>query len=96
MPGQVRYSNIILKRGITKGDNDFYNWISTIKLNTVERRDISIALLNEAHEPVMVWRVKNAFPIRLIGPELNASANEIAIETLELAHEGITIINDYN
>jgi len=94
MPGQTRYSNIVLKREITKGDNEFFNWISTIKLNTVERRDISIALLNEVHEPVMVWKVKNAFPIKLTGPVLDASASEIAIETLELAHEGLSIIND--
>jgi phage tail-like protein len=94
MPGQTRYSNIVLKRGITKGDNEFFKWISTIRLNTVERRDISIALLNEEHEPVMEWKVKNAFPVKLTGPVLNASASEIAIETLELAHEGISIMND--
>lgn len=91
MPGQARYSNIILKRGITKGDNEFYLWMNTIKLNTVQRRDITISLLNEEHNPVMVWKVKNAFPVRLIGPELNASGNEIAIETLEIAHEGLSI-----
>jgi phage tail-like protein len=94
MPGQVQYSNIILKRGITKGDNEFYRWISTIKLNTVERRDLIISLLNEDHIPAVVWKVKNAFPVKLTGPVLNASASEIAIETLEIAHEGFTVIND--
>jgi phage tail-like protein len=94
MPGQTHYSNIILKRGITKGDNEFYKWISTIKLNTVERRDLIISLLNEEHSPVVVWKVKNAFPVRLTGPVLNSSASEIAIETLELAHEGLSVVND--
>ena len=93
MPGQVKYSNIILKRGIVKGDNEFYKWMSTIKLNTVERRDLTISLLNENHEPARTWKVKNAFPVKYIGPDLNAAGSEIAVETLEIAHEGLTVIN---
>ena len=93
MPGIPKYSNIILKRGIVAGDNEFFDWLKTIKLNQVERRDITISLLNENHEPVMVWKVKNAFPIRIIGPSLKAIANEVAIETLEVAHEGLIIEN---
>jgi phage tail-like protein len=91
MPGRPRYSNIVLKRGIIPGDNEFYTWIKTIKLNTVEKRDLVICLLDEEHNPAVVWKVKNAFPVRLTGPVLNAFASEVAIETLELAHEGITI-----
>ena len=94
MPGRPHYSNIVLKRGITAGDNEFYKWINTIKLNTAERRDITISLLDEEHKPVIVWKVKNAFPVKLTGPLLNASASEIALETIELAHEGLTIINE--
>ena len=89
MPGLTRYKNIVLKRGILKGDNDFFNWINTKSLNQVERRDIVIKLLNENHEPVMSWKAMNAFPVRLSGPVLNANAGEVAIEELELAHEGL-------
>jgi phage tail-like protein len=93
MPGPARYSNIVLKRGIIASDNEFYNWLKTIKLSTVERRDITISLLNEEHEPVMVWKVRNAFPVGVSGPTLNALSNEVAIEEIELAHEGLTIQN---
>ena len=91
MPGIKKYSNITLKRGIVPKDNEFFDWLNTVSLNQVERRDLVISLLNENHEPVMVWKAKNAFPVKIEGPELNASANEVAIESLELTHEGLTI-----
>ncbi|HKJ66751.1 MAG TPA: phage tail protein, partial [bacterium] len=52
-----------------------------------------ISLLNENHEPVMSWKVSNAFPVKIEGPGLNSTGNEAAIETLEIAHEGLTIEN---
>jgi phage tail-like protein len=93
MPGMREYSNITLKRGTFKGDNEFYNWLNTISLNTVERRDLTISLLNEKHEPVVVWKVHNAFPIKVQSTDLKADGSEVAIEQLDLAHEGLTIEN---
>lgn len=94
MPGLKKYSNVTLKRGIIAGDNEFFNWLNTVKLNTVERRDLVISLLNEEHEPVMNWRIHNAFPVKVEGPGLKASGNEVAIESVELAHEGLELQND--
>lgn len=91
MPGIPKYGNITLKRGIVAGDNEFFDWIKTIRLNKAERRDLVISLLNENHEPAMVWKARNAFPVKLEGPLLQATGNEVAIETLEVAHEGLTI-----
>ncbi len=93
MPGMREYSNITLKRGVFKSDNEFYKWINTTALNTIERRDLTISLLNENHEPVMVWKMKNAWPVKIQSTDLKAEGNEVAIETLELAHEGLTIDN---
>jgi phage tail-like protein len=94
MPGLRKFSNVTLKRGIVKSDNDFFKWLATIKLNTVERRDLTISLLNESHEPVMVWKIHNAFPVKVEGPQLKASGNEVAIESIELAHEGLELQNE--
>lgn len=91
MPGLRKYTNITLKRGIVKGDNDFFNWMKTINLNQAERRDVVIKLLNENHEPVMTWKAHNAFPVKLSGPALKENSSDVAIEELELAHEGLTI-----
>ena len=94
MPGLRKFSNITLKRGVIKGDNEFFSWLATVKLNKVERRDLVIKLLNEEHNPVMVWKVQNAFPVKVEGPQLKASANEVAIESIEIAHEGLEVQND--
>lgn len=94
MPGLQKYTNVTLKRGIMKSDNDFFAWLNTVKLNTIDRRDLVIKLLNEEHEPVMVWKIHNAFPVKMEGPALKASGNEVAIESIELAHEGLEIQNE--
>ena len=94
MPGLRKFANLTLKRGIVKGDNQFFNWLNTVKLNTVERRNLVISLLNEEHQPVMVWKVLNAFPVKVEGPQLKASGNEVAIESIELAHEGVELQNE--
>lgn len=93
MPGMLKYSNITLKRGSIVADSDFYKWINTTSLNTVERRDIIISLLNEEHSPVISWKAKNAFAIKVQASDLKSDGNEVAIETLELAHEGLNIMN---
>ena len=94
MPGLRKFSNVTLKRGIVKADNDFFKWLSTVKLNQVERRDVVVSLLNENHEPVMTWKIQNAFPVKVEGPGLKASGNEVAIESIEIAHEGLELQND--
>jgi phage tail-like protein len=93
MPGMREYSNITMKRGVFKGDNEFFKWLNTISLNTVERRDLTISLLNEKHEPVVVWKVHNAFPIKVQSTDLKADGSEVAVEQIDLAHEGLTIEN---
>ena len=94
MPGLRKFLNVVCKRGVVKGDNELFDWLSTVKLNTVERRDLVVSLLDEEHNPVMVWKVHNAFPVKVEGPQLKASGNEVAIETIELAHEGLEVQNE--
>ncbi len=91
MPGIPQYSTITLKRGMFRSDNEFFQWLNTVKLNAIERRDLTISLLNEEHEPITVWKVKEAWPSKVDGPSLNSTGNEVAVETIELTHEGISI-----
>ena len=93
MPGIPKYGNLTMKKGILAADNKFYTWVDTTALNTVERKDIIISLLNEAHEPVMTWKAINAFPVKIEGPGLKSTGNEVAIESIEIAHEKLTIEN---
>jgi phage tail-like protein len=91
MPGLQKYGNVTLKRGMFDGDNEFYEWLNTVSLSKIERRDVHISLLNENHEPVWMWRLKNAWPTKVTAPDLKSDANEVAVETIELAHEGLVI-----
>jgi phage tail-like protein len=93
MPGLQKYSNITLKRGTFAGNTDFYDWLRTVDLlGNTERRDITIELLNEAHQPVFTWKVLNAFPTKVQASDLKADGNEVAIETIEIAHEGLSLV----
>lgn len=100
-PGLTKFSNITLKRGTFQSDNEFYDWWKETVFfqegNSTQskyRRDITISLLNEEHSPIIVWKVVNAWPIKVQPTDLKADGNEIAIESIELVHEGITVQND--
>ena len=90
MPGLVKYSNLTCKRGIT-GDLNFWNWILAGINGRVQRADGSIVLRDEAQSEVMRWNFRRAWPCKFTGPGLNANNNEIAIDTMEICHEGIEI-----
>lgn len=94
IPGMQKFANVTMKRGVFKSDNDYFNWWNTVSLNTIERRDVIVSLLNESHEPVMVWKIKNAWPAKIGSTDLKADGNEIAIESIELAHDGLSIQNE--
>lgn len=94
MPGQRTFGDITLKRGTFKSDNEFYTWFNSINMNTVTRRDLTITLLDETLAPVIVWKVKNAWPKSIKPTDLKADGNEVAIEEIDLVHEGLTIQND--
>ncbi len=89
MPGLTKFPNVILKRGIIAGDAELFQWMQTQQGSNVQRRDVTISLLNEKHEPVISWKLRNAFPVKVEVCTLKADANEIAVECMELAHEGL-------
>ncbi|HMI61545.1 MAG TPA: phage tail protein [Puia sp.] len=90
-PGMKKVNNITLKRGIVEKNNDLFNWFNNNGAPGVTRLDVTISLLNDSGDPVMVWTVTQAWPVKIEGPGLKASGNEIAIESIELVHEGISV-----
>lgn len=94
MPGMQKYSNLTMKRGSFASDNEYFAWWNSVKLNSISRRDLTIKLLNEEREPVIVWKVRNAWPMKMQSTTLKADGSEVAIETIEVVHEGLTIQND--
>lgn len=92
MPGLRRYSNIVLKQGLADS-MVLYDWITTAVDGAVERKTITITLLDEEESPAASWQVINAWPTRYTAPDFDANASEVAIESLEIAHEGMTRVS---
>ncbi|MGE0853122.1 MAG: phage tail protein [Hyphomicrobiaceae bacterium] len=90
MRGLVKYTNIVCKRGIT-GDLNFWNWILTGANGQAQRADVSIVLRDEDQQEVIRWNFRRAWPCKYTGPSLNAANNEIAMETVEICHEGFVV-----
>jgi phage tail-like protein len=90
MPGLPKYTHITLKRGVI-GDLIFWQWILQAQRGQAERQSGAIVLLDESHEPVMRWRFRRAWPTAYRGPTLKATGNEVAIEEIVLAHEGLEL-----
>ena len=90
VPGLKKFANVSLKRGMTQ-NLDLWNWRKTVLDGVTQRKDGSITLLNEARQPAMRWHFRQGWPAKWEGPSLNATGNEVAIETLEIAHEGLEL-----
>jgi phage tail-like protein len=92
MPGIQKFSNITLKKGLFKDDKAMWNLYKLIKMNTFERKTVTISLLDEKQGVAMSWSLLNAFPVKMTVTDMKADANEAAVESMELAHEGLQII----
>lgn len=93
MPGMKKFGNITMKKGVFKGDNKFWDWFKDIKMNTIKRLPVTISLLDEGGNATMVWTLTNAWPSKITSTDLKSEGNEVAIETIEIVHEGLTIAN---
>lgn len=92
MPGLQKFGNVTLKKGTFKGDTKLWDMYNKTKANVFERMPAVINLLDESGEPAMTWKLANAFPAKITVTDMRTDGNEIAVETIELAHEGLTIV----
>jgi phage tail-like protein len=87
-PGRVSWTNITLKRGMA-ANSTLWDWFYGFVDGHGKRRDGVIALLNEMLVPNNVWYFRRGLPLKYSGPQMNATQNNVAIEAIEIAHEGI-------
>jgi phage tail-like protein len=90
LTGLHKLSNITLKRGYTK-DVTLWAWHVNLTNGQADRRNVTITLRNEAREAVLRWHAENAWIKKIEGPSFKAAGNEVAIESLEIIHEGLTV-----
>ena len=91
LPGDAHFTNIVLKRGMTS-DLSLWEWMQKTLDGKIERKNGSIVLLNDAGEEVLRFNFRDAWPVKWTGPTFNGAASDVAIETLEIAHEGLTVV----
>ena len=92
LPGLKKYGNVTLKQGIVDS-TVMYDWMIAGVNGAAERKTLTITLLDEEEAPAASWQIINAWPIKYTAPDFNATASEVAIETVEIAHEGMTRIS---
>ena len=93
MPGLQKFSNVTMRKGLTKNSAALMDWLKQIKMNTVKRTLVTVSLLDESRTPTMVWTLSNAFPTKVTATDLKATGNDVAIDTLEITCDGIAIGN---
>jgi phage tail-like protein len=93
MPAQRQPATISLKRGLINNSDirALYTWIAQTQVNVIEKKDIFVRLLDEAGQPVLSWKVLNAFPKQLDAPTFTANSNEVAIEAMTLMADGVVL-----
>jgi phage tail-like protein len=91
MPGLKKYGNVTLKKGMFKGDTALWKQFTTVQMNTYKRSTIVISLLDETNKVAMSWNLTNAFPSKITITDMKADANEAAVESIEITHEGLTL-----
>jgi phage tail-like protein len=90
LPGKRKYTNLSFKRGFTDS-KDLWQWRKKVMDGKTQRLPGTITLLDEARKPALVWKFFEAWPSKWAGPAFNAKNNEVAIEEMDLAVEGLEL-----
>lgn len=90
LPGRTKSSNLTLKRGMT-GSNEFFKWYAELAKGNFTAKNISVVMYDVTGNKLAQWNLNNAYPVKWIGPQFNAHDAAVAVETLELAHEGLEL-----
>lgn len=93
MPGIIKYGNVTLKKGVFAKNNKIWDWFNQRKMNLIKRQSVIIKLMDEDKTPTMTWTLTNAWPTKIVSTDLKSDGNEVAVESVELAHEGVKIEN---
>lgn len=93
MPAQRTQPTITLKKGLVRqvSIKALYDWIKTVQINQIEKKDVFVRLCDEKGDAVISWKVSNAFPTKLDAPSFSATSNDASIESMELKADFITL-----
>jgi phage tail-like protein len=87
--GPVKYPSLVLKQGITD-QRSLWDWYHKVITGSIERKNVSVLLLDSSGEEKLRWNFEKAYPVKWVGPDFRGTANEVAVESIELAHNGLS------
>lgn len=90
MPGLRKSGDVTLKKAMFKDDKKLWDWINKVNMNIIQREGVTVALLDEGNNPVQSWKLTNAWPKKYTVEGFKADGNGVSMETIVLAHEGVT------
>ena len=90
LPGRIRYGNVTLRRGLTT-TRELYDWWMTVVNGNLQRRNVVVVLLDDARQPVLRWLLHSAWIAKIEFGNLHAKGNDVLIESVEIAHEGLEL-----
>jgi len=93
LPGRVKYPNLVLKQGFS-GASELQKWAFRIAAGQFEHKNATIVISDQKNQVIVRYALTNGWPTKWEGPEFDASSNEVAIETIEIAHEGLRLVTD--
>lgn len=88
LPTHLRHSRLVLERGIMN-INPLESWYMDVQTGAIEKLEGSIILMNKMGIPVKVWAFKGAYPVKYVGPDLDASSSDVAVTKMEIIHDGL-------
>jgi phage tail-like protein len=91
LPGRTKFSNITLKWGITDSAA-LWAWYLDVTRGQIERKDVSVVLYDRTQSEIRRWNLREAYPVKWIGPAFNAATAAVSIESLEIAHHGFEMV----
>ncbi len=91
MPGLRKFTAVTLKKGIFLDGTMLLDWFRSVEMALVTRSTVTIRLLDQGGQPTMTWVLANAWPIKITGTDLKATGHAVAVETIVLAHEGVSM-----
>jgi phage tail-like protein len=93
LPGRTKYQNIVLKQGFT-GASELQKWAFRIAAGQFEHKNATIVIYDQKHQEIVRYTLTNAWPQKWDGPDFDANSNDVAIETIEIVHEGLRLVTD--
>jgi phage tail-like protein len=91
LPPPNEHGNVIMRKGVFRSGLKPWDWFNQLEMSPAKRSTITVSLLDESGTPTMVWTLANAWPTKLTAADLKAEGNEVAVETIEVTHEGLTV-----